>query len=164
MRRPLLSLLLHSSFAAVAAPATPVEDSIAMYQQASGRFEVGITRESEDASESTTLARSRLDKRYHGGLDANATGEMLTAVTATQGSAGYVAIERVTGSLDGRAGSFVLQHSGRMSRGAQHLDLFVVPDSGSGALTGLEGRMRIRIEDGQHFYDLEYRLPAAGGG
>jgi hypothetical protein len=84
---------------------------------------------------------------------------MLTAMTAVKGSAGYVAIEQVSGTLKGRIGTFTLQHSGTMTRGAQQLSVTVVPDSGTGQLAGLAGSMMIRIADGHHFYELEYTLP-----
>jgi hypothetical protein len=106
-----------------------------------------------------TLGRLLLDKHYHGDLEASAQGQMLSAITGTTGSAGYVAIEQVTGTLQGRQGSFVLQHHGLMDRGTPSLSVTVVPDSGSGALTGLAGRMGIRIEGGQHFYEFDYTLP-----
>ena len=84
---------------------------------------------------------------------------MMTAITGTKGSAGYVAIERVTGSLDGRTGAFTLQHSGTMTRGVPELSVTVVPDSGTGQLAGLSGKMAIRIEEGgKHFYDFDYSL------
>lgn len=85
---------------------------------------------------------------------------MLAHVSAVRGSAGYVAVERITGTLEGREGSFVVQHSGLMDRGAPTLVIHVVPDSGTGALAGLAGRMGIRIEGGRHFYDFDYTLPA----
>ena len=85
---------------------------------------------------------------------------MLTAMTPTKGSAGYVAIERVTGTLHGRAGSFVFQHSGTMDRGAQQLSITVVPDSGTGELAGIGGRFTLQIVDGKHLYDFAYTLPA----
>lgn len=105
------------------------------------------------------LGRFRLDKRYEGGLDAVGHGEMLAARTPVDGSAGYVAIEQVTGALQGRRGGFVLQHSGVMERGMKRLFLEVVPDSGTGELVGLSGRMGIDIAGGEHFYRFEYRLP-----
>ena len=101
----------------------------------------------------------RLDKHYHGELQATAQGQMLSALTATKGSAAYVAIEHVTGTLHGRSGSFVLQHKGVMNRGAQQLEIIVVPDSGTDGLLGLSGRMGIRITEGRHYYDLDYSLP-----
>ena len=107
------------------------------------------------------LGRFRLDKRYEGLLDAVGRGEMLSARTFVEGSAGYVAIERVVGMLDGRLGSFVLQHSGVMERGMKRLFLEVVPDSGTGQLVGLSGRMGIDIAGGDHFYRFEFSLPEA---
>ncbi len=104
------------------------------------------------------LNRMSLDKVYHGKLDATSKGEMLSAMTPTKGSAGYVAIEQVTGSLSGKTGSFVLQHFGTMERGAERLILEVVPDSGTGELQGLSGIMTINIKDGKHEYVFEYEL------
>ena len=86
---------------------------------------------------------------------------MLSAMTEVKGSAGYVAMERVTGTLHGRSGSFVLQHSGTMTRGAPQMSVTVVPDSGTGQLAGLAGQMTIKITDGKHFYEFEYTLPEA---
>jgi len=104
------------------------------------------------------LGRMSLDKRYEGPLTASGNGEMLSFMGAVQGSAGYVAMERVEGTLDGRSGGFTLQHSGTMTRGARALSVTVVPDSGSGDLTGLSGKLDIRIENGKHFYDFDYLL------
>jgi hypothetical protein len=101
-----------------------------------------------------------LDKQFSGDLLATGQGEMLTAMTPTKGSAGYVAIERVTGTLHGRSGSFVFQHSGTMERGAQQLSITVVPDSGTGELAGIAGRFTLQIVEGKHLYDLAYTLPA----
>jgi hypothetical protein len=123
----------------------------------SGEFEVRLLPQPQEGA-ATVPGRMLLDKRYHGALDASASGQMLSFVSAVQGSAGYVAIEMVSGTLDGRRGSFVLQHSGTMERGAPSLSVGVVPDSGTGELQGLAGRMQIRIEGGLHFYDFEYRL------
>lgn len=106
-----------------------------------------------------TLGRLLLDKRYEGDLQATAQGQMLSAMTSTKGSAGYVAIEQVTGTLQGRSGSFVLQHSGLMDRGTPQLSVSVVPDSGTGELAGLAGRLAIRISEAGHFYDFDYSLP-----
>ena len=99
-----------------------------------------------------------LDKQFRGDLDATSKGEMLAANTEVKGSAGYVAMERVTGKLHGRSGTFVLQHSGTMNRGSPQLSVTVVPDSGTDQLEGLEGKMAIKIEGGKHFYDFEYAL------
>lgn len=100
-----------------------------------------------------------LDKQYHGDLVGTSKGQMLTAGDAAKGSAGYVAIEQVTGTLAGRSGTFVLQHSGTMTRGALELTIKVIPGSGTGQLAGLEGAMTIKVENGKHFYDFEYTLP-----
>lgn len=99
-----------------------------------------------------------IDKQFHGDLEATSKGEMLTAGTSVKGSAGYVAIERVSGTLGSRGGTFVLQHTGTMTRGAPQLTITVVPDSGTGQLVGLVGKMGIKIENGKHFYDFEYTL------
>ncbi len=100
-----------------------------------------------------------LEKRYHGELDATARGRMLGVRTDVPGSAGYVAMEEVSGTLQGRRGTFVLQHSGTMTRGAQHLVITIVPDSGTNQLKGLAGGMQITITDGNHFYEIEYTIP-----
>lgn len=108
--------------------------------------------------EGINLGRLSIDKTFSGALNATSKGEMLSALTPTKGSAGYVAIEQVTGSLSGKNGSFVLQHFGTMNRGKDHLVLEVVPDSGSGELTGLSGNMLIKVEGGKHLYEFEYEL------
>jgi len=129
---------------------------------ASGTFEVKLVPQGEgDTVEGTALGRMSLDKQFHGDLEGTGTGEMLTAMTAVEGSAGYVAIERVAGTLGGRSGTFVLQHRGVMTRGKQELLISVVPDSGTGGLAGLAGTMAITIEDGKHSYQLEYTLAGA---
>lgn len=126
---------------------------------ARGPFEVKLASQSNDASDDTTLGRLTFEKQFHGDLEGTSKGEMLSAGTATKGSAGYVAIERVTGTLGGRRGSFALQHSGTMNRGAQQLTVSVVPDSGSGELVGLSGTMKIIVgPDGEHDYEFEYLL------
>jgi hypothetical protein len=112
-----------------------------------------------NTAEDAKLARSSIDKQFHGALEAISKGEMLSAGTDVKGSAGYVAIERVTGTLNGRSGSFVLQHNATMTRGAPYLNIVVVPDSGTGELTGLSGTLRILIADGKHSYEFEYSLP-----
>jgi predicted flavoprotein YhiN len=133
-------------------------------QRAAGTFTVQMTPQgtpSEAPAGATPLARLSLDKIFSGDMAGASHGDMLTAVTPTQGSAGYVAIERFTGTVHGRAGSFVLQHSGTMSRQrGQQLAITIVPDSGSDALQGIEGRFLLKIENGQHHYELEYALPA----
>lgn len=104
------------------------------------------------------LGRLSIDKQFFGDLKANSKGEMLSAMTPVKGSAGYVAIEQVNGTLEGKEGSFVLQHFGTMDEGKDRLILEVVPGSGTDQLTGLTGSMLIKIEDGQHFYEFEYSL------
>src|SRR5437763_9782297 len=124
--------------------------------QAAGTFEVKLTPQ---ATDDPTLARLTIDKQFHGDLEGTSKGQMLSAATDVKGSAGYVAIERVTGTLQGRSGSFVFQHSGTMTRGAPQLSVTVVPDSGTGELAGLEGKLEIQIEGGKHSYRVEYSLP-----
>ena len=129
--------------------------------RASGRFDVTIAPQANDAG--SGLDRMSLDKTYHGELEATAKGEMLTAMGAAQGSGAYVAVERVTGTLLGKRGSFALVHRGVMAQGRQELSITVVPDSGTEELKGLEGTLTIRIEPGgAHFYVLEGMLPANG--
>jgi hypothetical protein len=132
-----------------------------MTRQAKGPFEVKASPIAQEAYDGgTALGRYSLDKQLHGDLEGASKGEMLTAGTAVPGSAGYVAIERFEGALDGRKGTFVLQHLGSMAHGEQQLTIRVVPDSGTGELAGLTGTMRIVIEkDGKHFYELDYTLP-----
>lgn len=127
---------------------------------AKGPFDVKLNPlPAYDASEGSTLGRMSIDKQFMGDLSATSKGEMLMASTPVQGSAGYVAIERVTGTLLGRAGSFVLQHTGVMTRGAPQLAVTVVPDSGTDQLVGLSGTMAIIIADGTHSYEFEFTLP-----
>ena len=124
-----------------------------MTQQASGTFAVTLTP--QECGEAT-LGRMAIDKRFEGDLEGTSKGEMLAAGTAVKSSAGYVALERVTGSLRGRSGTFALQHSGTMDRGAASLTIAVVPDSGTADLTGLRGTMSIAISGGVHSYTFEY--------
>jgi hypothetical protein len=130
-----------------------------MDQIAKGTFEVKLQSLGfEGANEDAKLARRSIDKQLVGDLEASSVGQMLSAMTATTGSAGYVAIEMVTGTLHGKHGSFVLQHTGIMNRGAPSLLVVVVPDSGTGELTGLAGTFSINIVDGKHHYEFAYRL------
>ncbi|MDN4057184.1 DUF3224 domain-containing protein [Massilia sp. YIM B02769] len=129
-------------------------------QHAAGPFDVTVSPQGQpEVRDDVTTGRMAIDKRYHGALEGSGVGEMLSAMTTTEGSAGYVAIERVSGTLQGRTGSFVVQHSGTMARGQQALAISVVPDSGTGELAGIAGTMRIRIEERQHFYEFDYELP-----
>jgi hypothetical protein len=128
---------------------------------AAGSFEVKLSPQPLTDTSDSTLGRMSIDKQFHGDLDATSKGEMLSATTAVKGSAGYVAIEKVSGTLAGRTGTFVLQHHATMDRGTPHLSIEVVPDSGTGQLTSITGTMNIRITEGKHFYDFDYALPEA---
>jgi hypothetical protein len=131
-----------------------------MTTRAHGPFDVKINPlQQYNTDDGAKLARMSIDKQFHGELEAASQGEMLSAGTDIKGSAGYVAIERVTGTLHGRSGGFTLQHNATMTRGAPALNIIVVPDSGTGQLMGLTGNMNIIIADGKHSYDFEYRLP-----
>ena len=135
-----------------------------MERQAKGSFEVKRTpQEPLDAGDGAEVGHVRFDKRFHGPLDATSVVHMLAVGTDVPGSAAYVAIERIAGTLEGRRGSFLTQHSGTLDRGKATLALAVVPDSGTGELAGLRGRMAIDIVDGAHFYTFDYELgdPAA---
>jgi Protein of unknown function (DUF3224) len=137
----------------------PLKAQTTMTQIAKGSFVVALKPlpfEGVDAS--AKLGRMSIDKQISGDLVATTKGEMLSAMTNTKGSAGYVAIEHVTGTLNGRKGSFVLQHTGTMNKGAPSLSVTVVPDSGTDELIGLEGMFKIDIVDGKHFYEFQYKL------
>ncbi|UNK49216.1 DUF3224 domain-containing protein [Lysobacter sp. S4-A87] len=130
-----------------------------MAQQVKGEFEVKRTPEGGcDLGDGAVAGHFRFDKRFHGALDATAVVHMLAVGTEVEGSAAYVAVERIAGSLDGRVGAFLTQHTGTLDRGAPTLAVTVVPDSGSGELKGLSGRMTIDIADGKHFYSFDYEL------
>jgi len=129
---------------------------------AKGTFAVRMAPQGDgDSGAGVTMGRMSLDKDFAGDLTGTGKGEMLTAMSPVKGSAAYVAVERVTGSLHGRAGSFALVHRGLMDKGAQDLSIVIVPDSGTDALTGIAGRFMIDIREGAHFYTLEYTLPPA---
>ena len=126
---------------------------------AAGPFDVKLTPQPPaEKTDEAVLGRMVIDKQFQGDLSATSRGQMLAAGTEVKGSAGYVAIERVTGELNGREGSFHLQHSGTMNRGAPSLSVTVVPDSGTGELVGLSGSMKIDIADGKHSYEFDYTL------
>ena len=132
-----------------------------MTNRAAGSFDVKITPLAGDTpAEGSPLGRMSIDKQFHGDLEATSKGEMLTAGTAIKNSAGYVAIERVTGTLHGKRGTFALQHNATMTRGQGSLNIIVVPDSGTGELTGLTGTLGIDIADGKHSYVFDYSLSA----
>jgi hypothetical protein len=135
----------------------PAQKESSMHH-ATGSFDVKLTPQTLTDTSDSTLGRMSIDKQFHGDLDATSKGEMLSAMTAVKGSAGYVAMEKVTGTLGGRTGTFVLQHHATMDRGTPHLSIDVVPDSGTGQLSGISGTMNIRITEGKHFYDFDYAL------
>ena len=128
-----------------------------MSNHATGTFEVKLTPEEDKAGEAI-VGRMTIDKQFQGDIEGTSAGLMVMAGTAVQGSAGYVALEKVTGTVNGRRGSFYLQHSGIMRRGLGQLTIVVVPDSGTDELTGLDGKLDINITEGKHFYDFEYIL------
>jgi hypothetical protein len=131
-----------------------------MTAHAKGTFEVKLLPlPTSDSSEGSPLGRMSIDKQIHGDLEAVSKGEMLTAATGVKGSAGYVAIERVSGSLNGRSGSFVLQHSSTLTRGTPQQSITVVPDSATGQLVGLTGKFLVIITEGKHSYEFDYSLP-----
>jgi hypothetical protein len=130
-----------------------------MTTRVNGPFEVKLSPQApDDKSGDASIGRMILDKQFHGDLEATSKGQMLAHSTTVKGSAGYVAMERVDGTLRGRRGTFVLQHSGTMTRGEPQLIITVVPDSGTDQLAGLSGKMAINIADGKHSYDFEYSL------
>ncbi|HUA88191.1 MAG TPA: DUF3224 domain-containing protein [Steroidobacteraceae bacterium] len=137
-----------------------------MSQRATGSFDVKVTPQKPDTqvARAANLSRLTIDKRFHGDLEGISKGEMLALQTDTQGSAGYVALERVTGKLKGRSGAFVLQHSATMSRGEPESAITVVPDSGSGELRGISGRMNIVVAaDGSHTYEFDFSIDGPHG-
>jgi hypothetical protein len=132
-------------------------------KQANGSFEVKLSPQPlSEVAGSSGLGRMSLDKKYHGDLEATSQGEMLAFRSAVQGSAGYVAMETVSGTLHGHGGSFVLQHSSTMTRGVPAQSIMVVPDSGTGNLAGLTGSLVIDIVEGQHSYRFDYTLGEHG--
>ncbi|HEX7314532.1 MAG TPA: DUF3224 domain-containing protein [Pyrinomonadaceae bacterium] len=132
-----------------------------MTTRASGTFEVRMSPQVDGEAGGEAVGRMLLDKSFEGDLEATSRGQMLAVRTATEGSAGYVAMELVAGKLRGREGTFVLQHSGTMERGARQLSINVVPDSGTGELEGLAGRMEIDFAGGGHSYHFDYTLGEA---
>jgi hypothetical protein len=125
---------------------------------ASGTFEVKMMPQADENISDPTIGRMSLDKQFQGDLDASSKGQMLAVRGDVAGSAGYVAMERVTGTLQGRTGTFALQHTGTMTRGVPEMSVTVVPDSGTGELTGIAGKMIVNIVEKKHFYELEYTL------
>ena len=126
--------------------------------KASGTFTVKVTPQAPDEGDRSGIGRLLLDKQFQGDLEATSKGQMLAMSSAVEGSAGYVAMEQVTGTLHGKTGAFALQHFGKMTRGVPELKVSVVPDSGTGELTGLSVTMQIIVADGTHSYEFEYTL------
>lgn len=162
---PLFCLICSVASARAQSAPAPSSDNKGktMAYHAKGSFEPTNTPQPpEDKAEGSTLARMSGVKKWHGDLEGSSVGQLLSATTDVKGSAGYVAIERVTGKLNGRRGSFVLQHMGILDRGAPHLTVVTVPDSGTGELAGLViSNFQIKIEpDGKHFYEFDYTLPS----
>lgn len=125
---------------------------------AKGEFTVNLEPQADALAEAGGFARLTLEKKFTGDLEGSSTGQMLGAQSGVEGSAGYVAMEKFSGSLHGRTGSFQLQHSGCMQGGEQFLDISVVPDSGSGELEGIHGVFSITIENGKHYYEFDYAI------
>ena len=129
-----------------------------MLKQAKGTFEVKLNPQIETETIDASLGRMTIDKQLHGDLEGTSKGQMLTAGTSTKNSGAYVAVEKVTGTLHGRSGSFVLQHSATMTRGTPQLTIQVVPDSGTDQLIGLAGDFKITITEGKHYYEFDYSI------
>ena len=154
-----ISVVLGLALSAFTVP-TPQQKGAAMTKHASGTFDVKIKPQTDDGISDPTVGRMSIDKQYHGDLDGTGLGQMLTGMaTEVKESGTYVAIERVRGTLHGRKGTFALAHSGTMTRGAQSLVITVIPDTGTGELTGITGTLTIDIVDGKHFYTVDYTLP-----
>ncbi len=128
-----------------------------MTQHATGTFEVKLTPQ-DDKSEDKTMGRMTISKQWQGDLEGTSTGQMLSGGDVAKGSAGYVAMEKFTGTVKGRKGSLIFQHSATMTKGEGQLTINVVPDSGTDELAGISGKLMIKIENGKHFYDFEYSL------
>ena len=153
--KPLAALI---SILLTMAPDLQAQKEAVVTNHARGTFDVKIVPQPADDPSAGPFSRLYLDKQFHGDLDATSKGQMLAAGTAVEGSAAYVALEIVTGTLAGRRGSFILQHTGTMNKGEPSMTVTVVPDSGTDQLTGLAGKMAIIIEGKKHSYDFEYTL------
>ena len=154
----ILALALAASLFAQSAS----QGSVTVIHHAKGAFDIKMTpMPADDYADGKALGRVAADKQYHGDLEGSGKGQMLTATGEVKGSAVYVATERFSGKLGGRSGTFLLAHRGVMNRGAQQLEIDVVPDSGTDELQGIAGKVSINITpDGKHFYDFEYTLPS----
>ena len=158
MHVAILLLVASLPFASADQTAAPSKGP-AVTTHAAGTFDVKITPQKDEGVGDATIGRMGIDKQYHGDLAGSGLGQMLASMGAVKDSGVYVAIERVTGTLHGKTGSFAVHHLGVMERGAQRLVITVVPDSGTGELVGITGSMTIEIKGGAHYYTLDYTLP-----
>ncbi len=152
-----ICLVLAAAGAGQTPKPSPKEASTTMH--ATGPFDVKMIPQDDNAVDGVT--RILIDKQYHGDLEGTGKGEMLTGGMSAEKSGVYVAIEKFSGSLHGRSGSFLLCHTGIMSRGKPELTILVGPDSGTGELAGIAGKLTVNVADGKHSYDFEYTLPSA---
>jgi hypothetical protein len=152
------------AMAALLLAATPLMAQTAKehpMHHAKGTFEVKMAPLPTAADDKSGIMHMSIHKQFHGGIEGQSVGEMMSMGNPSKGSAGYVAMERVTGTVDGKSGSFGMQHNGTLDNGAQTLSILVVPGSGTGELAGISGVFHLVIEGGKHSYDLEYSLPDA---
>lgn len=154
-----VALLLVASLTLVSGEQATSSKGSPVTRHAAGTFDVTITPQKDEGVGDATISRMGIDKRYHGDLDGRGLGQMLAGMGEVKGSGAYVAIERVTGVLHGRTGTFAVHHVGVMDQGAQHLVITVLPDSGTGELAGITGTMTIEITGGVHAYTFDYTLP-----
>ena len=161
-RHPVIVAIVAIAFPAGSFAQLASNGSVTMIHHAKGAFDIKMTpMPADDYADGKALGRVAADKQYHGDLEGSGKGQMLTATGEVKGSAVYVATERVSGELGGRSGTFLLAHRGVMNRGAQRLEIDVVPDSGTGELQGIAGKLLINITpDGKHLYDFEYTFAA----
>ena len=143
---------------AIVTPSLDAASEVSTMSEARGTFDVKVTPQAADDAAGGPFGRLFLDKQFHGDLEGGSKGQMLASGTGKDGSGAYVALELISGTLNGRRGSFVLQHNGTMTKGAPKLIVTVVPDSGTDELTGLAGTMTIVIAEGKHSYVFAYTL------
>ena len=154
----IIAILASASLASLQSTDANKRKGTTVTTHAKGTFVVKVTPQPDEKVGDSSVGRMSIDKLFSGDLEGTSKGQMLAAMTEVKDSAGYVAMERVQGNLAGRKGTFALQHSGIMDRGKPQLSITVVPDSGTGELVGLKGKMTINIVDGKHFYEFEYSL------
>jgi hypothetical protein len=146
------------SLALSATPSLCSQKGVVVTNHAKGTFDVKVIPQAQDDAAGGPFGRLFLDKQFHGDLDGGSKGQMLASGTGADGSGAYVALELVSGTLNGRRGTFVLQHNGTMTKGVATMRVTIVPDSGTDQLIGLAGKMTIVIAGGKHSYELEYTL------